>query len=162
MHKGYLKTAALLGVFSVSLGAFAAHSLKQYISDYAVNIFHEALEHGKYESFLSADTALPMMYMDDAIQATLQLMDASADKVKIRSSYNLAGISFTPAQLAAEIKKHIPGFEISYSQNDPRQLIADSWPRSIDDTTAQNDWGWKLQYDLPAMVSDMLKNLKSF
>ncbi|MEO8885568.1 MAG: NAD-dependent epimerase/dehydratase family protein [Mucilaginibacter sp.] len=130
-------------------------------TDYAVNIFHEALENGKYESFLSADTALPMMYMDDVIHATLQLMDAPAEQVKIRSSYNLAGISFTPAQLAAEIKKQVPGFEITYAQNDPRQAIADSWPRSIADTCAQNDWGWKPQYDLPAMVSDMLKNLKS-
>jgi nucleoside-diphosphate-sugar epimerase len=130
-------------------------------TDYAVNIFHEALEHGKYESFLSADTALPMMYMDDAINATIQLMDAPKEKVKIRSSYNLAGVSFTPAQLAAEIKKHLPGFEITYADNDPRQAIADSWPKSIDDSYAQKDWGWKPQYDLPDMVTDMLKNLKS-
>lgn len=129
-------------------------------TDYAVNIFHEALANGKYESFLAADTALPMMYMDDAIRATIELMSAPAYKLSIRSSYNLAGISFTPAQLAAEIKKHLPDFEISYSAHDPRQFIADSWPQSIDDSYAASDWGWKLNYDLPAMVEDMLKNLK--
>ena len=129
-------------------------------TDYAVNIFHEALANGKYESFLSADTTLPMMYMDDAIRATISLMNAPAYKVSIRSAYNLGGISFTPAQLANEIKKHIPGFEITYSDYDPRQAIADSWPQSIDDSYAQHDWGWKPKYDLPAMVDDMLKNLK--
>jgi nucleoside-diphosphate-sugar epimerase len=129
-------------------------------TDYAVNIFHEALANGKYQSFLSADTVLPMMYMDDAIRATISLMDAPAYKLSIRSSYNLGGISFTPAQLADEIKKHIPGFEMSYSGYDPRQAIADSWPQSIDDSYAQHDWGWKPKYDLPAMVEDMLKNLK--
>jgi len=130
-------------------------------TDYAVHIFHEALKNGKYESFLSADTALPMMYMDDAIRATLTLMDAPAERLTIRSSYNLAGISFTPTQLAEEIKKVIPNFEITYSQSDPRQAIADSWPKSIDDSYAQKDWDWKLQYDLTAMSNDMLTNLKS-
>ncbi len=130
-------------------------------TDYAVHIFHEALKKGKYESFLSAGTALPMMYMDDAIRATLMLMDAPAEKLTIRSSYNLAGISFTPTQLAAEIKKIIPTFEISYSDSDPRQAIADSWPKSIDDSYAWKDWGWKLEYDLPKMVGDMLVNLKT-
>jgi nucleoside-diphosphate-sugar epimerase len=129
-------------------------------TDYAVNIFHEALANGKYESFLAADTALPMMYMDDAIRATLQLMDAPSYQITIRSSYNLAGISFTPEQLADEIKKHLPAFEMGYTGYDPRQAIADSWPKSIDDTYAQNDWDWKINYDLPAMVDDMLKNLK--
>ncbi len=129
-------------------------------TDYAVNIFHEALEHGKYESFLSADTALPMMYMEDAIRATLELMDAPADKLTIRSSYNLGGISFTPAQLSAEIKKHLPDFEISYAAHDPRQAIADSWPNSIDETYAQKDWGWKQKFDLASMTADMLENLK--
>jgi nucleoside-diphosphate-sugar epimerase len=100
------------------------------------------------------------MYMDDAIRATITLMDAPADKVSIRLAYNLAGISFTPTQLSDEIKKHIPNFEISYADNDPRQAIADSWPKSIDDSQAQNDWGWKLEYDLPKMVDDMLVNLK--
>lgn len=130
-------------------------------TDYAVNIFHEALEHGRYECFLSANTALPMMYMDDAIRATITLMDAPADQLTIRSSYNLAGISFTPAQLAIDIKKHLPNFEISYSQHDPRQAIADSWPQSINDDYAQNDWNWKPKYDLAAMTADMLANLKS-
>jgi nucleoside-diphosphate-sugar epimerase len=130
-------------------------------TDYAVHIFHEALKKGSYESFLSANTALPMMYMDDAIRATITLMDAPLEKLSIRSSYNLAGISFTPTQLADEIKKAIPGFEISYAASDPRQAIADSWPKSIDDSYAQQDWGWKLEYDLATMTEDMLKNLKS-
>jgi nucleoside-diphosphate-sugar epimerase len=129
-------------------------------TDYAVHIFHEALKKGSYQSFLSADTALPMMYMEDAIRATLSLMDAPAEKLSIRSSYNLAGISFTPAELAAEIKKYLPDFEISYSDHDPRQAIADSWPKSIDDSQSAADWGWNVAYDLPKMVQDMLMNLK--
>jgi nucleoside-diphosphate-sugar epimerase len=129
-------------------------------TDYAVDIFHQALANGKYESFLSANTALPMMYMEDAIRATLELMEAPAYKITIRSSYNLGGISFTPAQLSAEIKKHIPDFEITYSDHDPRQAIADSWPKSIDDSYAQNDWGWKQKFDLQSMTADMLENLK--
>ncbi|MEO6150065.1 MAG: NAD-dependent epimerase/dehydratase family protein [Mucilaginibacter sp.] len=129
-------------------------------TDYAVHIFHEALENGRYESFLSADTELPMMHMDDAIRATLALMDAPAEQLSIRSAYNLAGISFTPAQLADEIKKHIPGFELSYAEQDPRQAIADSWPKSIDDTYAQKDWGWHPEFDLSGLVEDMLGNLK--
>ncbi|HWZ14018.1 MAG TPA: NAD-dependent epimerase/dehydratase family protein [Mucilaginibacter sp.] len=129
-------------------------------TDYAVHIFHDALKKGSYESFLSAETALPMMYMDDAIRATIALMNAPSDSLSIRSSYNLAGISFTPEQLTAEIKKHIPAFEISYADNDPRQAIADSWPNSIDDSYAQKDWDWKLEYNLPKMVEDMLMNLK--
>jgi nucleoside-diphosphate-sugar epimerase len=130
-------------------------------TDYAVHIFHEALKNGSYESFLSANTALPMMYMDDAIRATITLMDAPPETLSIRSSYNLGGISFTPEQLADEIKKIIPGFEISYSENDPRQAIADSWPKSIDDSYAQKDWGWKLEYDLTGMTADMLTNLQN-
>jgi nucleoside-diphosphate-sugar epimerase len=129
-------------------------------TDYAVHIFHEALKNGKYESFLSAETRLPMMYMDDAIRATLDLMNAPAESLTIRSAYNLAGISFTPTQLADEIKKIMPNFEISYAESDPRQAIADSWPKSIDDSYAQKDWGWKLEYDLPAITADMLTNLK--
>jgi nucleoside-diphosphate-sugar epimerase len=129
-------------------------------TDYAVHIFHEAIKTGRYESFLSADTALPMMYMDDAIRATLELMDAPADKLTTRAGYNLGGISFTPRTLTEEIKKHIPGFEISYADNDPRQAIADSWPKSIDDTYAQNDWGWKMEFDLAKMAEDMLVNLR--
>jgi len=129
-------------------------------TDYAVHIFHEALKNGKYESFLSAETALPMMYMDDAIRATLDLMDAPAEQITIRSSYNLAGISFTPTQLVAEIKKIMPDFEISYAESDPRQAIADSWPKSIDDSYAQKDWGWKMEFDLAGITADMLTNLK--
>lgn len=129
-------------------------------TDYAVHIFHEALANGKYESFLSADTALPMMHMDDAIRATISLMDAPAEALTTRSSYNLAGISFTPAQLAGEIKKHLPDFEISYAESDPRQAIADSWPQSIDDSYAQKDWNWKQEFDLAGLVENMLENLR--
>ena len=129
-------------------------------TDYAVDIFHQAIQHGKYQSFLSANTGLPMMYMPDAIRATIELMEAPLDKIKIRSSYNLAGISFTPKQISDEIKKHISDFEITYNP-DFRQSIADSWPKSIDDTHAQKDWGWNLEYDLEKMTSNMIKNLKN-
>jgi nucleoside-diphosphate-sugar epimerase len=128
-------------------------------TDYAVHIFHEALQKGSYESFLSADTALPMMYMNDAIRATIQLMDAPSEKLSIRSAYNLGGISFTPETLATEIRKHIPGFKISYVHHDPRQAIADSWPKSIDDSQAQKDWNWEMEYNLEKITADMLKNL---
>ena len=128
-------------------------------TDYAVDIFHHAIKHGKYESFLSENTGLPMMYMPDAIRATIELMEAPAEKVKIRSSYNLAGISFTPKQIAAEVSKHIPNFEMSYKP-DFRQEIADSWPQSIDDSFAQKDWGWEAKYDLQKMTNDMIENLK--
>ena len=128
-------------------------------TDYAVDIFHQAIQHEKYESFLSENTGLPMMYMPDAIRATIELMEAPAEQVKIRSSYNLAGISFTPKQLASEIKKHIPDFEMTYNP-DFRQAIADSWPSSIDDSYAQKDWGWELKYNLEKMTSDMMINLK--
>ncbi len=128
-------------------------------TDYAVNIFHEAILKGKYKCFLKENTLLPMMYMPDAIRATIELMEAPAEMVKIRSSYNLAGISFTPKQIATEIAKHIPNFEMTY-KSDFRQEIADSWPSSIDDTNAQNDWEWKLEYNLEKMTSDMMTNLK--
>ena len=127
-------------------------------TDYAVDIFHQAIQYGKYESFISENTGLPMMYMPDAIRATIELMEAPAVQVKIRSSYNLAGISFTPKQLAAEIKKHIPDFEMTYNP-DFRQAIADSWPSSINDNYAQKDWGWELKYNLEKMTSNMMKNL---
>ena len=127
-------------------------------TDYAVDIFHQAIQHEKYESFLSENTSLPMMYMPDAIRATIELMEAPYEQVKIRSSYNLAGVSFTPKQIAEEIKKHIPDFETSYNP-DFRQEIADSWPSSIDDSYAQKDWGWELKYDLEKMTSDMMINL---
>ena len=128
-------------------------------TDYAVDIFHQAIQYGKYESFISENTGLPMMYMPDAIRATIELMEAPAEQVKIRSSYNLAGISFTPKQLASEIKKHIPDFEMTYNP-DFRQAIADSWPSSINDNYAQKDWGWELKYNLEKMTSNMMKNLK--
>ena len=128
-------------------------------TDYAVHIYHEALKKGTYECFLSEGTRLPMMYMDDAINATVNLMQADSEKIKIRSSYNLAGISFSPKDIAAEIKKHIPGFSISYKP-DFRQKIADSWPASIDDTAARNDWDWKPAFDLQKMTEVMLKNLR--
>ncbi len=128
-------------------------------TDYAIHIFHEALKHQKYTCFLSENTELPMIYMPDAIRATLELMQAPKDKIKVRSSYNLAGFSFTPKQIAQEIQKHIPNFQISY-QPDFRQAIADSWPQSIDDSVARLDWNWKHQYDLSEMVKDMLVNIQ--
>lgn len=128
-------------------------------TDYAVNIFHEAVLKNTYECFLKEDTALPMMYMPDAIRATIELMNSPAEKIKTRSSYNLAGISFTPAILVDEIKKHLPGFTCSYKP-DSRQQIADTWPASIDDTEAQQEWGWKHQYELAATTEDMLLHMK--
>jgi nucleoside-diphosphate-sugar epimerase len=130
-------------------------------TDYAIHIFYEAIKNGTYQSFLSAQTALPMMFMDDAIRATLSLMDAPAESISIRSSYNLAGTSFTPEQLANEVEKLMPGFTMSYADNDPRQAIADSWPQSIDDTQAQQDWNWTPEYDLQRMTATMLENLKN-
>ena len=128
-------------------------------TDYAVDIFHEAIKNKTYNCFLKKDTTLPMMYMPDAIDATLKLMQADSDKIKIRSSYNIAGTSFCPNELANEIKKHIPKFSITY-QPDFRQAIADSWPDSIDDSYAQSEWNWKAQYDINKMTFDMLENLK--
>jgi nucleoside-diphosphate-sugar epimerase len=128
-------------------------------TDYAVDIFHQALKTGHYECFLAEDQALPMMYMPDAIRATLELMDAPADAVRERGSYNLAGCSFTPLEIAAEIRKHIPGFTMACVP-DFRQQIAASWPRSIDDSVAQAQWGWRTRYGLAEMVTDMLENLR--
>ena len=128
-------------------------------TDYAVDIYHKALKDKKYECFLSEETALPMMYMDDAIRATIEIMQASNEQIKIRSSYNLSGISFTPSEIAAEIKKHIPEFTISY-KSDFRQKIADSWPASIDDSSAREDWNWKHKFDLNSMTIEMLEHLK--
>ncbi|MET3114252.1 nucleoside-diphosphate-sugar epimerase [Pedobacter sp. CG_S7] len=130
-------------------------------TDYAIHIFHEALRKGSYASFLSAETELPMMYMDDAIRGTIALMDSSASQITIRSSYNFAGVSFTPEDLAAEIRKYIPEFKLTYLENDPRQQIADSWPRSINDSFAKTDWGWKPEFDLAKLTNEMLQNLKN-
>jgi nucleoside-diphosphate-sugar epimerase len=129
-------------------------------TDYAVDIFHKALSDKKYECFISSKTKMPMMYMDDAIAATIQIMQAPKENVKIRSSYNLAAMSFTPTEIAKEIKKHIPEFTITY-EPDFRQKIADSWPASIDDQQAREDWGWKHNYDLENTTVDMLENLST-
>ena len=128
-------------------------------TDYAVEIFHEALEAGAYECFLRQDTFLPMMYMPDAIRATLELMEAPASKISIRHSYNVSGMSFSPEEIGAEIVKHLPHFTQTYKP-DYRQAIADGWPQSIDDTVARQDWGWRPDYDLAKMTADMLENLK--
>ncbi len=127
-------------------------------TDYAVHIFHQALKTKTYECFLSENTALPMMHMEDAIRATIEIMHAPAENIKIRGAYNLAGISFTPAQIAAEIQKHIPDFTISYKP-DFRQAIANSWPQSILDHEAKNDWNWSAKYNLSSLVANMLQNL---
>lgn len=127
-------------------------------TDYAVHIFHEALKHNSYECFLSENTMLPMMYMPDAIRATISIMEAPAENIKIRGAYNLAGMSFSPKEIAAEVAKHSPGFTITYKP-DFRQQIADSWPGSIDDSAARKDWGWKPEFDLAKMTSDMFINL---
>lgn len=128
-------------------------------TDYAVEIFHEALKNNRYECFLKEDTSLPMMFMEDAIKATVSIMQTKPENVKQRSSYNLAGMSFTPQEIANEIKKHLPDFTINY-EPDFRQAIADSWPGSIDDSVARKDWGWSHDYDLKKMVKEMLDNLK--
>jgi nucleoside-diphosphate-sugar epimerase len=127
-------------------------------TDYAIEIFHEALEQNHYNCFLERDTFLPMMYMPDAIRATIELMEAPSTKITTRTSYNLSGMSFSPEEIAAEIKKTIPAFTVTYAP-DYRQAIANSWPESIDDSVARNDWGWSPQYDLPKMTKDMLLNL---
>lgn len=128
-------------------------------TDYAVDIYHKALTDGSYECFLKEDTRMPMMYMDDAIRATIGIMEAPADQIKIHSSYNLSAIDFTPAEIAAEIKKHLPDFEITYNP-DFRQKIADSWPSSIDDSSAREDWNWKHEFDMANMTEDMLLHLR--
>ncbi len=128
-------------------------------TDYAVEIFHDALEEKKYECFLNEDTYLPMMYISDAIRGTIELMEAPAESISVRTSYNLASMSFSPKEIAASIKKHIPEFTISYKP-DYRQNIANSWPQSIDDSVARKDWGWKHEYDLDKMTKEMLDNLK--
>ncbi len=128
-------------------------------TDYAVEIYIEAIEKQQYTCFLSEDTYLPMMYMPDAIRATLELMDAPADQISVRTSYNVSGMSFSPKEIGASIHEHMPDFTMSYKP-DSRQQIADSWPQSIDDSVANKDWGWKPQYDLSLMTKDMLENLR--
>ena len=128
-------------------------------TDYAVDIYYKALQDGKYECYLEGDTYLPMMYMEDAIKATIDLMHADEEKIKIRSSYNLAGISFSPVEISEEIKKYIPDFSISYTP-DFRQVIANSWPKSINESQACKDWGWENSYDLESMTKAMLEGLK--
>lgn len=128
-------------------------------TDYAVEIYHEAIKEGKYEAFLSENTNLPMMFMDDAIKATTQIMAAPAKDLTIRSSYNLSAISFTPKEIAESIKAEIPEFNMTYKP-DFRQAIADSWPTSIDDSVARKDWNWSHDFDLKKMTSEMLIQLK--
>lgn len=128
-------------------------------TDYAVEIFHEAIEENHYTCFLKEDTYLPMMYMPDAIRATIQLMESPVEKISVRTSYNISGVSFSPKEIASEIKKHLPGFTISY-EPDYRQDIANSWPQSIDDSIARQDWGWNPKYDLAALSKDMIENLQ--
>ena len=127
-------------------------------TDYAVDIYHKAIENGNYTCFLNENTRLPMMFMEDAIRATLQLMEANPDQLTVRSSYNLSAMSFTPAEIANSIKEHLPEFKIDYDP-DFRQAIAASWPESIDDSQAQADWGWKAEYDLKKTSSEMLVQL---
>ena len=128
-------------------------------TDYAVEIFYKAVEDGKYTSFISENSALPMLYIEDAINATIQLMDAPKEQITVRSSYNLGGLSFTPKQLSDEIKKIITDFEITY-EPDFRQAIADSWPASIDDSIAKKDWGLTYEFGIGEMSEDMIKNLR--
>mgnify|MGYP001415782428 CR=1 FL=1 len=129
-------------------------------TDYAVDIFHEALKHQEYTCFLSRDRTLPMMYMDDAIQATIGIMGAQFDKIKIRTSYNLSSCHFSPNDLAEEIKKHIPSFKIKYKV-DERDALAQGWPSSINDRHARNDWGWEPNFNLSQIVSDIILNLRN-
>lgn len=129
-------------------------------TDYAVAIFYEAIRHGRYTCFVREDTVLPMIYMPDCIRATLMLMDADASRLKHAAEYNLAALTFSAGELAAEIRKHLPGFEIEYKP-DFRQQIADSWPRTIDDSAAREEWGWQPKFGLSAMVEDMLEKLSA-
>ncbi len=128
-------------------------------TDYAVEIFHKAISEGTYTSFIREDTTLPMMFMDDAIRATIQIMSSDPEKIKVRASYNLAAMSFSPAELVQSIKNHLPDFKISY-EPDFRQDIADTWPQSIDDSRARNEWGWSPEYDLERTTAIMLEKLR--
>jgi threonine 3-dehydrogenase len=128
-------------------------------TDYAVAIFHEAIIHNKYTCFLREDTVLPMMYMPDCLKAAITLMEAEFGRLRHHTDFNVAAMSFSPAELAAEIKKFMPGFMIEYKP-DERQAIAETWPQSIDDSAAREEWGWQPDYDLPHMVEDMLRHLR--
>lgn len=127
-------------------------------TDYAVAIYHEAVQGRNFACFLAADTRLPMIYMDDALRATLELMEAPVDNITVRTSYNLAGMSFTPAELTTSIQHYFPNFKVTYVP-DFRQAIADSWPKSIDDSVARQEWGWKPAFDLPKMTHEMITHL---
>ncbi len=129
-------------------------------TDYAVDIFFKALEQGNFECFLSEDTCLPMMYMEDAVNATVQIMQVNANQINIRTSYNLSAMNFTPKELASAIHQHLPHFTMTY-KTDYKQAIADSWPDSIDDTKAREDWGWLPNYNLSKMTKDILENLQA-
>lgn len=131
----------------------------QGTTEFAVEIFYEGLQKGRYECFVKPDTMLPMMYVDDAIRGTIELMEAPFEKIAVRNSYNIAALSFEAQELAAEVKKHIPDLVVTYKP-DKRQLIADSWPRSIDDSEARKDWGWKHEYDLPKLTKVIIENLR--
>lgn len=128
-------------------------------TDYAVDIFYAAVQSQRYECYLRPDTRLDMMYMPDAIQASIQLMEADGSALRHRNAYNVTAMSFTPEQLAAEIQKHLPGFSIRYNVDPARQAIADSWPRHMSDEAARAEWGWRAEFDLPAMVKDMLEQI---
>lgn len=129
-------------------------------TDYAVAIFYDALQKGSYECFVGPKTVLPMMYMPDAIRGTIELMEAPSDKIRVRTSYNIAAISFSAEELASVVSQKVAGFKCAYSP-DARQKIADSWPKSIDDSAARSQWGWKHEYDLAKMSDDMLANLRT-
>ena len=129
-------------------------------TDYAVDIFHQALQHGVYTCYLRADTRLPMMYMPDAIRAMIEVMEAEPLRLTHRNAYNLGALDFTPAELAEAIQKRIPRFEMEYAVDPRRQAIADSWPQSLDDGAAREEWRWAPRYGLDAMVDDMLQKLK--
>ncbi len=128
-------------------------------TDYAVAIYYEAVKNGSYDCFVKDDTILPMMYMDDAVNATLELMEADSEKIKIRTSYNLTAVSFSAKELADNVAKYVPNFKCTFTP-DSRQKIADSWPKTIDDTSARKDWGWKPKFDLDQISMEMIKNLK--
>jgi len=129
-------------------------------TDYAVDIFYEAVRHGRYTCFLSAETSLDMMYMPDAVKAAIEVMEADPARLEHRNAFNVTAMQFTPEELAAEIRKHMPGFTIDYRVDPVRQSIADSWPDSLDDSAAREEWGWTPDYTLPVMTADMLENLK--